>query len=91
MGREAGNVPHLPEILWESSEEEHCLSDPISLSVPMSAPPPHLEEGTQTEGGSGYHPALKLLQDANEARAKLEYELIQETQELGERYEHKQP
>ena len=80
-----------------------CLSDPISLSVPMSAPPPHLGEGTQTEegldhhpastqteGGSGYHTFLKLLGDANQARAQLEYELIQETQELAERYEHKQ-
>ena len=94
--------PHLPEILWESSEEEHCLSDLISLLVPMSAPPPHLEEGNQTEGGSdchaasaqmegaGFHPALKLLQDNNQAIAQLEYELIQETQELAERYKHKQ-
>ena len=53
------------------------------------APPPHLEEGTQTEGGSGYHPALKLPQDTNQARAQLEYELIQETQKLTERYEYK--
>ena len=76
--------PHLPEILWESLVEEHCLSNPISLSVPMLAPPPYLEEGTQTkggsdchptntqtEGGSGYHLSFKLLQDANQARAQL--------------------
>ena len=76
--------PHFPEILWEGSEEEHCLSDLISLVVPISAPPPHLE-GTQMEGGSGYHPAsaqaeggpgyhpaLKLPQDANQSRAQLE-------------------
>ena len=81
--------PHLPEILWDSSEEEHHLSDPSSLSVSMLTLPPHLEEGTQMEGGSGYHPALKLLQDANQARAQLEYEPIQETQELAERYKHK--
>ena len=49
--------PHLPEILLESSEEENHLSDPISLSVPMSGPPPHLEEGTPMEGESAYHPA----------------------------------
>ena len=48
--------PHLPEILWEGSEEEHHLSDPISLLVPMLAPPLHLEEGTQTEGESDCHP-----------------------------------
>ena len=72
-GEEEENLdvyPHLSEILWESSEEEHHLSNPISLSVPMSATPPHLEEdnqmeggpchhpaSTQTEGGLGYHPA----------------------------------
>ena len=85
--------PHLPEILWEGSEEGHHPSNPISLSVPTSTPPPHLEEGTQMEGGpgyhpastqmeggSGYHPALKLLQDTNQAKAQLEYELVQETQ-----------
>ena len=68
----------------------------------MSVPPLHLEEDTQmeggsgyhpactqTEGGSGYHPALKLLQDTNQARAQLEYEPIQEIQELAERYKHK--
>ena len=27
--------PHLPEILWVSSEEDHNLSNPISLSVPI--------------------------------------------------------
>ena len=69
----------------------------------MLAPPQHLEEGTpteggsvyhptstQTEGGSGYHPNLKLLQDTNQARVQLEYELIQETQKLAERYEQKE-
>ena len=74
--------PHLLEILWESSKEDHYLSNLISLSVPTSAPPSHQEEGTQTkrgsdhhptstqtEEGSGYHPSLKLLQDATQARA----------------------
>ena len=42
--------PHFPEILWESSEEEHSLSNLIALLVPTSAPPPCLEEGTQMEG-----------------------------------------
>ena len=93
---------HLPEILWEGSEEGHHLSNLISLSVPMLVPPLHLEEGTQTKGVSGCHPAstqteggsvyhlsLKFLQDANHARAQKEYELIQEMQELAERYKHK--
>ena len=47
--------PHFPEILWKSAEEEHCLSNLISLLVPTLAPPTHLEEGTQTEGGSGFY------------------------------------
>ena len=95
--------PYLPEFLRDDSEEEHCLSDPISLSVPLPTPPPQLEEGTQMGGGSGchpsstqmdrglqYHPSLKPLQDNNQARAQLEYELIQEAHELVESYEHKQ-
>ena len=41
--------PHFQEALWQSSEEEHCLSDSISLSVPLSAPHHHQEEGTQME------------------------------------------
>ena len=49
--------PHLPEILWVSSDEEQCLSYLISLPVPTLAPPPHLEECTQTEGWLGCHPA----------------------------------
>ena len=70
---------------------------------PQLAPPPQLEEGTQTKGGSdchsastqtegglGNHPSLKLLQEANHVRAQLEYELILETEELAERCEHKQ-
>ena len=39
--------------------------------------------------GSGYHPSLKLLQDTNQSRAQLEYELIQESQGLAERYKCK--
>ena len=72
--------PHLPEFLWDGSEEEHHLSDPISLLVHPPTPP-QLEEDTQVEGGSdchpastqrsGYHPSLKLLQDNTQARAQL--------------------
>ena len=89
-GREAGNIPPSSRDSVGGFKREHHLSGLISLLVPMSALPPHLEEGSQTEGGSGYHPALKLLQDPNQARGQLEYELVQETQELTERYEHKQ-
>ena len=46
---------HFQEAFWQSSEEEHCLCNLISLFVPLLAPHPHQEEGTQTEGGSGFH------------------------------------
>ena len=39
------------------------------------------------EGGLGFHPALKLLQDVNQARAQLECEMVQEAQELAWQYE----
>ena len=106
--------PHHPEFLWDRSEEEHYLSGPISLSIPLPAPALLLEvctqtkagldshpACTQTEGGLGchptstqteglgYHPSLKLLWEANQARAQLECELIQETKKLAERCEHK--
>ena len=77
------------ELLWKSSKEEHCLSDPVLLSIPLLALHPHLEESTQTGGGLGLHPTLKLLQDTNQARAQLECELVQETQELVLRYNNK--
>ena len=44
--------------------------------------------GIQTEW-LGYHPSLKLLWEANQARAQLECELIQKTQESAEKCEHK--
>ena len=75
--------PHFQEALWQSSEEEHNLSDPFSLSVPLSAIHPYQEEGTQMERGSGFHPALKFLQDVNQDRAQLECELVQETSGVG--------
>ena len=101
-GKRVGDIPPLPEFLWDSLDEEHCLFDPISLSVPLPAPPPQLEEGIQAKGGLdshpistqteglGYHPSLKLLWEANQARTQLEYELIKETQELAESCKHKQ-
>ena len=106
--------PHLPEFLWDSLEEDHCLSGPISLLILLPTPTSLLEVCTQTEGGLdshpactqtegwldchppgtqteglGYHPSSKLLWEVNQARAQLECELIQETQELAEKCEHK--
>ena len=49
MGEEClKTYPHLPEFLWDRSEEEHHLSDSISLSIPLPAPVLLLEECTQT-------------------------------------------
>ena len=42
------------------------------------------------EGGSGFHPAPKLLQDTKQARAQQECELVRETWELAQRYDNKQ-
>ena len=94
--------PHVPVFLWDGLEEEHHLSDPISMSVTLPTPPPQLEEGTQTKGGLDSHPASiqteggqatinlsKLLQDNTQAWAQQEYELTQEAQELAKRYECK--
>ena len=59
---------------------------PDFIVSPFLAPHLHQEEGTQREGGLGFHPALKLLQDVNQARAQLECELVLETQESAQRY-----
>ena len=73
---------HFQEDLWQSSEEEHHLSNSIVLLVPLSVPHLCHEEGSQMKGGLSFHPALKLLQDVHQARIQLECELVQETQEL---------
>ena len=51
------DVPHLPEFLWDSLEEDHYLSGPISLLFPLPAPASLLEACTQTKEGLGSHPA----------------------------------
>ena len=79
--------PHSLEVLSLSSEVEQYLSNPISLSVPSLASHPHQEEGTQTVVRLDFHPSLKLLKDVNQARAQLENESTQETQELGHHYD----
>ena len=82
--------PLLQEVLWKHSEESHCLSNPLSLSMPSPAPPPHLEEGIQMEGKSGYNPALQHLQEFNQARAQLESEQSEEAQKLDHKYNTQQ-
>ena len=54
--------------------------------MPSPALPPHLEEGIQIEGKSGYNLALQHLQDFNQARAQLESEQSEEAQKLDHKY-----
>ena len=49
------------EALWQSSVEEHHLSDPILLSVPLSAPIPIKRWAFRWRKDWAFHPALKLL------------------------------
>ena len=85
-GRWVQNIPLSQEVLWKCSKESHHLSNPVSLSMPSLAAPPHLEEGTQTEGKSGYNPALQHLQDFNHTRSQLESEQSKEAQKLDHKY-----
>ena len=64
--------PHSQEVSWKSSEEEHCLSDPVSLLIPLSDLLPNEEQGTQMEEELGYHPAIQWLQDFNQAKIQLD-------------------
>ena len=50
--------PLSPEVLWKCCKEPNHFSNLVSLSMPLPAPPPDLEEGIQTKGKLGYNPAL---------------------------------
>ena len=73
---------HTREVLLKISKEGNCLSDPVSLSIPLSALLPHLEETTQTGEELGYNPALQQLQEFHQARTHLESELGEAAQKL---------
>ena len=77
-------------VLWKCSKEPCHLSNPVSLSMPSPAPPPHLEEGIQMEGKLGYNPALQCLQDFDKARAQLESKQSEEAQKLDCKYNARQ-
>ena len=49
-------------------------------------PHSHEEEGSQTEKGSGFHPAFKKLQGISHARVQLECELAQKAWGLARKY-----
>ena len=77
----AGSVYLLAGSFVQSSEEENHLSNLILLSTLYA----HQEEDNRMEEGLGFHPALKGLQDINQARVQLECELAQETWRLAQR------
>ena len=66
---------------------------PLQSSVIIKAftrPPPHLEEGVQMEGKSGYNPVLQCLQDVNQATAQLKSDQSEEAQKLDHKYNAQQ-
>ena len=78
--------PHTREVLWKGSKEGYHLSDPVLLSIPLSACLPLLEEVTQTGEELGYNPALQQLQDFHQARTQLECEPGEAAQKLARKY-----
>ena len=79
--------PILQEAFWESSEEDHCLSDPVLLSV---IPFPFFllqEESSQTEEGPSISPVLEWLQNITQVKAQFKWELAHEWEELAMKYE----
>ena len=78
--------PLSQEGLWKCSEEDHLLSKPITVMIPLLAPSPLPKEGVQMEIRPGYNPALQCLQNFNQARAQLESKLSEDTQMLEHKY-----
>ena len=63
--------PFSQEVLWKCSEESHCLSNPVALTMPSSTLPSLLKEGMQLDVELGYNWAFQLLQSFNKAQAQL--------------------
>ena len=60
-GRQGTEHTHIfQEVLWKYSDESCCLSNPVSLSMPSPAPPPHIEKGVQAEGNLGYNQPFNI-------------------------------
>ena len=56
--------PFLVETLWVSSEEEHHLSHPLPLSVPILSSHSNRDVSVQTEGALCFSLALRQFQEA---------------------------
>ena len=78
--------PVLMETLWESSEEEHCLSLPCPLSVPFISSHSNRDMSVQTKEVLSFSFALRQLQEVK-AKAQLEWRLALELEGLAKNYE----
>ena len=79
--------PFFQEVLWESSEEDFCLSDHVLLLVSPSSFSPHQEESSQIEEGPSHSLAPTQLQNITWAKAQLEQGLDHEWEGLARKYE----
>ena len=63
------------ETLWESLEEEHHLSLPLPLSVPIISSHSNRDKSAQTEEVLGFSLSLRQLQAVTQAKDQLEWGL----------------
>ena len=70
-GEDLKTYPHLSEFLWDSLEEDHCLSGPIPLSIPLPAPASLIEVCIQTKGGLDSHPACTQYSQYSDRRVEV--------------------
>ena len=68
-------IPFLKEALWENSDEDHCLSPFIPLSVPIASFHSHRDAGSQTKEALSFNVPLRQFQAVTQARTQLEWEL----------------
>ena len=79
--------PALTETLWESSEEEHHLSPPFPLSIPIVSSHSNRDTRMQTEEVLGFSLVLRQLKEVTQAKASLEWMLALELEGLAKNYE----
>ena len=82
--------PVLVNTLWESSEEEHCFSSSLPLSVPIVSSHSYRDARMQTEQVIGFSLALRQLQEATHTRAQLEWRMALKPEGLLKNYEDQQ-
>ena len=78
------------EALWERAVEDHHLSSLVLLSVPAASSHTNRDETLQTEEALGFSVALRQLHIITQAKSELEWELLLEWEELGQKQENQQ-